>query len=384
MSDPVSDAIVAEPDAATIDAIRAALAERRPIALLHARTPPAERARQRAALATARVPPDAAVVLFTSGSTAAARGVVLARAALDAAADASARHLGWRAGDRWLLALSLAHAGGLAIVIRCLAAGVPIELVPAGGDLAAHLATCSLASLVPAQLAALLDDPTWRPPPQLRAVLLGGAAAPPALLAAAAARGVPFLTTYGMTESFGQVATMSPDRAGDPTAPLVALPGVALAAGTRDAPAPIRVRGALLALQYLDGAPIAPEFTTRDLGFFNGAALHVIGRADDVIISGGAKVHPQHVEAVASATPGVHSACVFAIPDARWGQLVAVALATSAAFDLDAAAAHWHASLPPPARPRFAALTDRLPLSPNGKLDRRAAAELPRQPVHYR
>jgi O-succinylbenzoic acid--CoA ligase len=257
-------------------------------------------------------------------------------------------------------------------------------LAPDSAPLAPALAAATLASLVPAQLAALLDDPAWRPPPQLRAILLGGAAAPPSLLAAAAARGVPFLTTYGMTETFGQIATMPPDRAGDPAAPFALLPGVSLAAGTRAAPSPIRVRGPMLGTRYLDGAPIAPELVTADLGFLDeSGALHVVGRADDVIVTGGAKVHPLEVEAVLAATPGVRAACVFAVSDERWGQLVGAALATVPGFDLAAAAAHWRAALPPHARPRRLALTADLPLAPTGKPDRRAAARLPHESVHY-
>jgi O-succinylbenzoic acid--CoA ligase len=203
------------------------------------------------------------------------------------------------------------------------------------------------------------------------------------LIAAAAARGVPFLATYGMTETLGQVATMPPDRAGDPSAPLVALPGVSLAAGTPAAPAPIRVRAPMLAPCYLDGAPIAPELVTADLGFLAGGALHVVGRADDVIVTGGAKVHPLEIEAVLAATPGVRAALVFAVPDERWGHIVGAAIATAPDFDLAAAAARWHAVLPPPARPRRIALAAALPLSPTGKPDRRAAARLPHAPLRY-
>ena len=193
-------AIVATPSIETVLAVYAALAARRPIALLHHRLAADEAERQRELALRTPLPPDAAIVLFTSGSTGAARGVVLSRAALVAAAEANARHLGWRDTDRWLLALSLAHAGGLSIVIRCLAARRPIVLCDHDFDrdrTAELLERCTLASLVPTQLAALLDDPAWRPGAELRAVLLGGAAAPPALLERAAERGVPFLTTYG-------------------------------------------------------------------------------------------------------------------------------------------------------------------------------------------
>jgi len=379
-------AIVATPSIETVLAIYAALAARRPIALVHHRLGPEEAERQRGAIERAELPADAAVILFTSGSTGAARGVVLSRAALAAAANASALHLGWRDGDRWLLALSLAHAGGLSIVIRCLAARRPIVLCDRDFErdlIARLLERCTLASLVPTQLAALLDDPAWRPSARLRAVLLGGAAAPPALLERAADRGVPFLTTYGMTESFGQLATAPLGRAGDPRAPLVPLDGVTLDAGSTLAPAPIVARAPMLATCYLDGTPIAPAFTTADLGHLTGGTLHVAGRSDDVIITGGENVHPSAIEAVLAATPGVLAACAFGVHDERWGQVVAAALVVDAAFDPRTAAARWHAALPAHARPRRLALCAALPMLPSGKVDRRTAATLPAVVLDY-
>ncbi len=377
--------LVATPSLETIAAIHGALASRKPIALLHAAQPAAELDRQRALVAQAHLPEDAAVILFTSGSTAAPRGVVLGRRALLAAAAASASHFGGHANDRWLLALSLAHAGGLAVLVRCLAARCPIVLLDRDFDpaeVAALLEDCTLASLVPAQLAALLDDPRWRPPQRLRAILLGGAAASPALLAAAAARGVPFLTTYGMTEAFGQVATAPLARTGDPAAPLVALPGVDILAGVRAAPAAIRIRAPMLASCYLDGTAIAPELVTADLGFVEADELHVLGRADDVIITGGENVHPASVEAVLAATPGIRAACAFAVADERWGHIVGAAIAVDASFD-PRSIQHWHDALPAHARPRELAVVEELPRVASGKLDRRAAALLPRQAVRY-
>jgi o-succinylbenzoate---CoA ligase len=379
--------IIATPAVDTVLAVHAALAAHRPIALIHHRLADGEAARQRALIERTPLPAGTAAVLFTSGSTGAARGVVLSRRALVAAADASARHLGWRDDDRWLLALSLAHAGGLSIVVRCLAARRPIALCEGDFDraaVAARLERCTLASLVPTQLAALLDDPAWRPPPRLRAVLLGGAAAPLPLLERAAARGVPFLTTYGMTESLGQLATAPPDRAGDPHAPLVPLPGVGLAAGTALVPAPIVVRAPMLATGYLDGAPIAPAFTTADLGYLDRGTLQIVGRRDDVIITGGENVHPAAVEAALAATPGVRAACAFGVADERWGQIVAAALVVEPAFDPASATAHWRATLPGHARPRRLAICAALPLLPTGKVDRRAAATLPAAPIDYR
>ncbi|MCX5741059.1 MAG: hypothetical protein NT062_01015, partial [Proteobacteria bacterium] len=115
------------------DALRAidgALAARAPLAIVRD-------AAQRALAEALAVPAGTAFVLFTSGSTGAPQPVVLARATVDAAIAASAAHLGWRDDDRWLLALSVAHTGGLAIVARCRDARRPA--VPLVGDLARAL-----------------------------------------------------------------------------------------------------------------------------------------------------------------------------------------------------------------------------------------------------
>jgi o-succinylbenzoate---CoA ligase len=365
--------VIASHSGETVGAVRAAFSERRPIALLHAKASADEVARQRALIDAATFEPSDAVVLFTSGSTGPSRGVVLSRQALLANAEASAARLGWRDNDRWLVCLPLAHAGGLSIVIRCLLANRRFVL----GDVA-QIADATIASLVPAQLAQLLQDPRWLPSPKLRAVLLGGAAAPPPLIEAALARGVPVLQTYGLTETFGQVAT-----ARVPGGRPVPLPGVELIAGTREAPAPIRIRGPMLATRYLDGEPIAPELVTADLGFLDGDELHVLGRADDVIISGGENVHPTQVEAVLAATPGVRAAAAFGVNDERWGQIVAAAISVEPSFDRSRALDLWYSQLPPHARPRLLATVRELPRLPSGKIDRRTVATVPTSPVHY-
>ena len=200
------DVVVGSITRETIRAIHDALDAREPIALLHPKLAHREQLRQRLAVLHAPLPADAAAILFTSGSTGEPRGIVLSRAALDAAAEASWQHLGKRENDRWLLALSPASAGGLAVIVRCRAANIPIEILGsanerAGDDhrgsagdsqaaLAAALARCTLASLVPAQLSLLLSDPNWRCPASVRAMLLGGAAAPPALVEEAVRRGM--------------------------------------------------------------------------------------------------------------------------------------------------------------------------------------------------
>jgi acyl-CoA synthetase (AMP-forming)/AMP-acid ligase II len=134
---------------------------------------------------------------------------------------------------------------------------------------------------------------------------------------------------------------------------------------------------------YLAG-PLEPFdaegwFTTGDLGHFDPQGqLHVLGRSDHVIISGGENVSPGEVEAVLEACPGVLEACVFAVPDPHWGQLVAAALRVR---DLDSAtilAGAEHSAerlLAAFKRPRRYALATAFVYGPTGKLDRRGTAE---------
>lgn len=362
--------LVAHHDADTVAAIHAALDRREPLALLHAKLPDAEQARQRALVAAARFEPDDAVVLFTSGSTGAARGVVLSRGALDAAAAASWELLGTRANDRWLCPLPLAHAGGLSIIVRTRAAG--IEHVLGDWDDRA-----TLMSIVPAQLPALIERARRGETTNLRAILLGGAAAPPGLVESAVAAGLPVLPTYGLTETFGQIAT-----ARTPGGPLVPLPRVTIIGGTRGDPEKLRVSGPMLASRYLDGEWISPELVTADLGFVEDGIVHIMGRADDVLISGGENVHPAQVERVVGATPGVREVVAFGVPDETWGQSVAIAVAVDPTFDRAAALARWHSELPPYARPRRL-VVGALPRLPSGKLDRRAIRRLPTTAIDY-
>ncbi len=362
--------LVAGLDAASVDSVARALEERRPVGLIHDRLPPGDQAELAARLAASPVPDDTAAVVFTSGSTGRPKGVVLSRAALDAAVAASAAHLGARDDDRWLLLLPPAHIAGLGVIARSLALGAP----PA---LAAHDASVTLVSMVPTQLARLLDDATWQPPRAWRAVLLGGAAAASELVARAGARGVPVLTTYGMSETCGQIATCPPGVAPPDGAVGVPLPGVMVDAGTRVAPGLITVRTPAAFTCYLDEPrPDPAAVVTSDLGFVEDGWLYVLGRADDVIITGGEKVHPLAVERALADVRGVAAACVVGVPDTTWGQLVAAAIVPAPGADVGALEVTIAAlPLAPHARPRRLVFVDELPLLPSGKLDRAAVVQ---------
>lgn len=343
-----------------------------------------------AAFADAETPrpcdPEAPLaVVYTSGTSGRPKGVELSRRAFRAAAIASRANVGHRDDDRWLLTLPPAHVGGLSIVTRALCDGSAIVLYDAPRfdearvvDLcAAHAVT--LVSLVPTMLHRLLERGLCMPP-SVRAVLLGGAAASPALLRTAADAGVPVLTTYGLTEACSQVSTQRPGTinrgelgAGPP------LPGVEVRLrGDR-----IQVRGQTLCTGYWPrGAHATPFdadgfYDTGDEGTLDaGGNLHVLGRRSDLIVVGGENVRPAEVEAAALDVAGVAEACVFGVPDAEWGERVALLLVAAAGCRLDptqvvAATASRLARFK---RPTLAAVVPSLPAIGIGKIDRRRAA----------
>lgn len=331
----------------------------------------------------ADVPDGTALVVRTSGSTGEPRGVVLSRAALRASGAATAQRL---AGPgRWLLALPAEHVAGAQVLVRSVLAGTT-PVVLAAGPFRAPAFTAAVGalthdgprytSLVPTQLVRLLDDAAATDALcGLDAVLVGGAASAPDLLDRARAAGVPVVTTYGMSETCGGCV----------------YDGVPLdrVSARLDATGRILLAGPVLATGYLGRPDLdAAAFTqvdgvrhlvTNDLGHLEGGVLTVLGRADDVILTGATNVAPAAVEAVLAALPEVAEACVVGVPDAEWGQLVVgvvVLRAGSAAPDLDTVRALVTDRLGAPHAPRHLVVADSLPVRGPGKIDRRAVARL--------
>jgi O-succinylbenzoic acid--CoA ligase len=322
----------------------------------------------------------AAVVIATSGSTGTAKHVVLSARALHASARATAERLGGPA--RWLLALPAHHVAGVQVVVRSLLAGTP----PVVQDLRAGFrpetfaaATRALGterrctSLVPTQLGRILDA-GGAALDALRgysAVLVGGAALAPQLHERALAAGVAVVTTYGMSETAGGCVYDG-----------VPLDGVRveLEEGGR-----IRLGGPTLADRYLGDPELTAAafaegwFRTGDLGRWRAGRLEVLGRADDMIVTGGEKVAPAAVETVLAAQDGVAAACVVGVPDPEWGQVVAAAVVVDGTLDAALAErlrAAVRAALGRAAVPRVLRAVPRIPLRGIGKPDRIATARL--------
>lgn len=326
--------------------------------------------------APATVPQRVAVVVETSGSTGTGKRVALSSEALLAGAAAADAALGGPGG--WVLALPTHYIAGLNVLTRSITAGTaPVVVAPghfdagAFADAADRLVTGPGAprrytSLVPVQLARVLDDErATRALAGFDAVLVGGQATPAPLRDRARAAGVRIVTTYGASETsggcvydgvpFGTVRTELVDGE-------------------------LFLSGPMLAEGYLDDPDrTAATFTERDghRWYRTGDAaevvdgvVRVLGRLDDVVISGGEKVPLGAVERIVRGLDGQEGAVVTRRASGEWGEVPVVV--TDRPLDLDVVRAAVGDALGRAARPADVVVVERLPMLASGKPDRRA------------
>ena len=314
---------------------------------------------------------DTAVIVGTSGSTGAPKGVRLGAAALLHSARASLARIGAGAGERWLCCLPVTHIAGLQVLVRCLVSGVdPVMAAKADAQTIAA-SGCAHVSLVPTQLQRLGGDLSILN--TFKSVLLGGAAAADGMVERARSAGVPVVTTYGMSETCGGCVYDG-----------IPLDGVRieLRDDDQEGVSPggqqsgrIWISGPVLFGGYWSG-PAAPAdgwFRTGDLGRLDESGrLTVRGRADDVINTGGHKVVPGEVAAVLAACPGVRDAAVVGQTDPEWGERVVAFVVPEDPADpptLKMLRMHVKERLPRYAAPSRVVLVDAVPLLASGKQD---------------
>lgn len=342
------------------------------------------------ALEHREVPDDVALVVRTSGSGGDPRAVLLTASALLTSAAATHERLG--GPGRWVLALPLAHIAGIQVLVRSVASGTEPAVLPGGRfdpRQGADVVRAALApgrplyaSLVPTQLHRILaacgedgalpaDLRSWA---DVDAILVGGAAAAPSLLARARRAGLAVVTTYGMTETCGGCVYDD-----------VPLAGIRVRADDDV----LEIAGPVLARGYLDRPDLdATAFRTvegtrwlrtPDAGVVADGRVRVLGRLDDVIVTGGTKVAPAAVEGALAAEPGVDQVCVVGVRDAEWGRLVTAVVVPTAGGPTPTLAALRDAvarTLGPAAAPRRLVVVDALPHRGPGKVDRAACERL--------
>ncbi len=269
-----------------------------------------------------------ALVVPTSGTTGAPKGVVLSHANVTASSDATSTLLGIDpARHHWLACLPLAHVGGLSVITRALHSSTPLTVHDGFEADAVDEAArdgCTHVSLVATALARI--DPTrWEQ------IVLGGSAPPPD-------RPANTVATYGMTETGSGVVYDG-----------VPLPGVEIDVVDDE----LRVRGPMVAATYRDDTAVTDDggwLHTGDVGSFVGGIVAVEGRRGDMIISGGENVHPDPVEQRLRAHPAIADAGVVGRPDDDWGQRVVavVELADGAPTPTLAEVRSWVVDVLPP------------------------------------
>jgi len=325
------------------------------------------------------VPTEAALVIETSGTTGRPKRVWLSAEALIAAASVQLEALS--GPGVWWLTLPTSYIAGIQVLTRSLLAGTSPVMSPPGPfgpdqltQVMPQLLEASkqgpvYSAMVPAQLRRLLDhaagDPTTAEALHLLdAILVGGQAVPPALVSDAEELGVKVIRTYGSAETAGGCVWNGvplPDVVVAEKEGRLAVSCPYLAGGYLDDPQLTAKRFVIDADRrwYLtdDQAVIEPEGTVR-----------IIGRVDDVIVSGGKKVSLAEVEALVVEATGVSDCVVVASTHPEWGHTPVIV--SPEAIDFEGVRYFVGTRLGAHARPDRLVIVDKLPLLASGKPDR--------------
>lgn len=296
---------------------------------------------------------DVGVVMLTSGSSGVPKAAELSWAALEASAAMTSSALKINQPSCWVPALPASHIGGLAVLLRAgfgfakLLFTSDIERAPAEG--ATHVA------LVQAQ-ASQLDLSGYQ------YVLLGGAK-PPQVIAPNV------VATWGMTETGSGVVYDG-----------YCLPGVEMCAVDGE----LLVRTPTLFSRYrteeidwatgTDGR--SDWFATGDGGEVVEGRVRVFGRLGSVINTGGEKVWPEQVESLIVAKTGLRDVAITSVPDERWGEAIVMVAVGADENSIALVRDICEEGIGPWAKPKHVVLTESLPRTSNGKLQRAALSEL--------
>ena len=315
-----------------------------------------------------------ALVVGTSGSTGTPKRTALTARALAASAAATENFFdsNSNAASQWLLALPAHYIAGAQVLARSVLAGTapviarsvtePVHFSPEVFLQAVERMSSArrFISLVPTQLHKLLESADVNPSlgaeihealGSFTGILLGGAPASADLLAAAQELGLNVVTTYGSAETAGGCVYSGSVLPGVRVelVPEEGMPAMPDIEGKPAQVGRIWISGAHLASGYIGDATRTAEhfftaadgirwYRTDDYGLLspahdpdnaahgNAPRLQVLGRSDDVLISGGVKISARAVATVLEEHPAVREACVIGLPDARWGTAIAAAV----------------------------------------------------------
>lgn len=339
-----------------------------------------------------------ALMLFTSGSTAMPRGVVLSSRNVIASSEAIIKSTGLQSSDRSLAVLPLYYCYGLSVMhttLRCggtlyFSSSLPEDLL----DVAEQENITNIAG-VPSIFYMLVHRSTLsaRQIPALRFMMVSGGKLEQATIDALqrVIPGCELFIRYGITEvtaaaSIVSAATAKPGSIGKglPGLPLFVVRSDGQAVGPGEI-GEIVVRGPHVGLGYLDESD-ATQSAFGPSGFHSGDLAHmddegnvyIVGRRKSFIKVGGHRISPEEIEEAIAQVPSVVVAGVCGRPDPVRGEalVAAVVVHDRASWNVDETKAHCRDTLPAFKVPSSFIPTPNLPTLPNGKLDRKALARL--------
>jgi acyl-CoA synthetase (AMP-forming)/AMP-acid ligase II len=347
-----------------------------------------------------------AVVLFTSGTTSAPKGVILRHAHLVSYVLQTVDPGSADPEDAALVSVPPYHVAGVGTVLTNTAAGRRVvhlpDFTPAQWLATVASERITSAMVVPTMLARVVDhlDDAVADAPTLRSIAYGGAriSAPVLAKALAAFPGTGFVNAYGLTETSSTIALLDADdhraavSSDDPAirARLASagrfIPGIE--AEVRDANGAVLpsgevgelwVRGAQVSGEYLGSGSVvdtAGWFPTRDRGHLDSDGyLFIEGRSDDTIIRGGENIAPAEIEDVLVQHPAVRDVAVIGVPDDEWGERIVAVVVAQQAVEPTELREFVRARLRGSRTPDDVVFRDELPVTPTGKLLRRVLVE---------
>ena len=311
------------------------------------------------AVTSTEVEAKTAVVVTSTGSTGANKEILLSAGALLASAKAANKFLGANFGETWSLLLPLTHIAAVNVLVRSLEIGtIPVNLIGHFGE----YPKVDYTAIVPTQLFNALngDDRLLKHLQSAKAVLVGGAALTYELQEQATSAGIKVVTTYGMSETSGGCVYNG-----------VRLEGVQVAISDAGF---IKISGPVLANNLdLDSQN---WFVTSDLGELADGRLVVLGRGDDVIISGGENISLSEIESAISQSFANFEFAAFSVSSDKWGQELHIAAVNAPAEFPDQVAILLVEKFGNAAKPKRFHQLSALPLIGIGKVDRNALAQL--------
>lgn len=300
-------------------------------------------------------PAQAAVVIGTSGSTGTPKEIFLSSHALVSSARDSNAFIGAKPGDTWSLLLPLTHVAAVNVFVRAFELGtIPVDLRNHSGE----YPRVNFTAIVPTQLFRALngDQELLKHLQSADKVLVGGAALASGIRNQAVAAGIKIVTTYGMSETSGGCVYNGEVLDGAE---------VEVRGGA------IFIRGKILALNLdlKDG-----WFESKDLGEFIDDKLVVMGRSDDVIITGGENLSLDNVESILNQQFPDQQIAAFPVADSQWGQTLHIAVVGN--IDKQSIETVLVSKIGAFAKPKGIHIMDSLPLLGIGKIDRKRLAQV--------